>query len=109
MSLTAFILPGIGHKYSAFYGPNTKVRAISAEKFAVLLPRFKEGGEKKKSSIKSSGNHNSPNLLPAVFAGLALCADVRLCGQDVFNAVGVHPAELLSEVPPVARRPRSGV
>ena len=45
LSLTALMLPGIGHKYSAFYGSNTKVRAISAEKIAVLLPRFK--GEEK--------------------------------------------------------------
>lgn len=67
-SFTAFVLPGIGHKYSAFYGPNTKGRAISAEKFAVLLPRFKEVGGG--SSVKSSGNHNGSNLLPAVFAGL---------------------------------------
>lgn len=43
LSLTALMLPGIGHKYSVFYGPNTKVRAISAEKIAVLLPRFKGG------------------------------------------------------------------
>lgn len=64
------MLPGIGHKYSGFYGPNTKVRAISAEKFAVLLPRFKEVVVVGGSSVKSSGNHNGSNLLPAVFAGL---------------------------------------
>lgn len=35
--------PDTGNKYCAFYGPNTKVRAISAEKLAVLLPRYEEG------------------------------------------------------------------
>lgn len=35
--------PDAGNKYCVFYGPNTKVWAVSADRLAVLLPTYKEG------------------------------------------------------------------